>query len=327
MARALGIDFGGTKILAGVVDTDTGEILSQAKKRTRSEQGGDDIFGRLLDVAKEALQASGTARHEVQKVGIGVAGQVDRQKGELIRAPNLPNELLGTAIADRVQDALKLPVMLANDVVAAAAGEAAFGSGKGHPDFVCVFIGTGIGGAIYQAGQPYRGATSTAGEIGHAVIESSGRVCGCGGLGHLEAYASRTAIVRTVLGAMRQGRRTSLESVDSNPNPDDPAHSPIRSKALADAVRVGDALAISMVTSAARYLAAGLVTIVNFYNPPRIILGGGVVDAVDLYFDVASALVQQEALQVPRQSIEIVKSGQGDFSGMVGAAVLANIHA
>jgi len=90
---------------------------------------------------------------------------------------------------------------------------------------------------------------------------------------------------------------------------------------------VGDALAISMVTSAARYLAAGLVTIVNFYNPPRIILGGGVVDAVDLYFDVASALVQQEALQVPRQSVEIVKSGQGDFSGMVGAAVLANIHA
>src|SRR5579859_741169 len=118
MARALGIDFGGTKILAGVVDTDTGEILSQAKKRTRSEQASDDIFGRLLDVAKEALQASGTARHEVHKIGIGVAGQVDRQRGELIRAPNLPNELLGTVIADRVQDALNLPVTLANDVVA-----------------------------------------------------------------------------------------------------------------------------------------------------------------------------------------------------------------
>lgn len=327
MARALGIDFGGTKILAGVVDTDTGEILSQAKKRTRSEQAGDDIFGRLLEVAKEALQASGTARHEVHKIGIGVAGQVDRQKGELIRAPNLPNELLGTAIADRVQDALKLPVTLANDVVAAAAGEAAFGSGKGHPDFVCVFIGTGIGGAIYQGGEPYRGATSTAGELGHMVIELGGRVCGCGGLGHLEAYASRTAIVRTVLGAMRQGRRTSLESVDPNPNPDDPAHSPIRSKALAEAVRTGDALTISMVTNAARYMAGGLVSIINFYNPPRIILGGGVVDAVDLYFDVASALVQQEALQVPRRSVEIVKSGQGDFSGIVGAAVLGNLHA
>jgi glucokinase len=327
MARALGIDFGGTKILAGVVDTDTGEILSQAKKRTRSEQGGDDIFGRLLDVAKEALQASGTAHHDVQKVGIGVAGQVDRQKGELIRAPNLPNELLGTAIVERVHDALKLPVTLANDVVAAAAGEAAFGSGKGQPDFVCIFIGTGIGGAIYQGGQPYRGATSTAGELGHMVIEQGGRVCGCGGLGHLEAYASRTAIVRTVLGAMRQGRRSSLETVDPNPNPDDPAHSPIRSKALAEAVRLGDALAISMVTNAARYMAAGLVSIVNFYNPPRIILGGGVVDAVNLYFDVSSALLQQEALQVPRQSVEIVKSGLGDFSGIVGAAVLGSVHA
>ena len=79
-----------------------------------------------------------------------------------------------------------------------------------------------------------------------------------------------------------------------------------------------------MVSNAARYLAAGLVSVVNFYNPPRIILGGGVVDAVDLYFDVASAIVQQEALQVPRQSVQIVKSGLGDFSGIVGAAVLAS---
>lgn len=322
MTRTLGIDFGGTKILAGVVDTETGEILSQAKKRTRAEQGGDDVFSRLLDVAGEALQASGSARHDVQSVGIGVAGQVDRQKGELIRAPNLPNELLGTAIVDRVKKSLGLPVSLANDVVAAAAGEAAFGSGKGHPDFVCVFIGTGIGGAIYQGGLPYRGSTSTAGELGHAVIEQGGRVCGCGGLGHLEAYASRTAIVRTILGAMRQGRHTSLEAVDPNPNPDDPAHSPIRSKALAEAVKSGDALATTMISNAAKYMAAGLVSIINFYNPPRIILGGGVVDAVDLYFDVASALAQQEALQVPRESVQIVKSGLGDFSGIVGSAVL-----
>lgn len=324
MVRTLGIDFGGTKILAGVVDTDTGEILSQAKKRTHSEHGSDDVMGRLLDVASEALQSSGSARHDVRSVGIGVAGQVDSDKGELIRAPNLPNALLGTAVRDRVSKSLGLPVSLANDVVAAAAGEAAFGAGKGYPDFVCVFVGTGIGGAIYQGGQQYRGATATAGEIGHSVIEQGGRLCGCGGQGHLEAYASRTAIVRTILGAMRQGRRTSLEAVDPNPNPDDPAHSPIRSKALAEAIRSGDALAASMVTSAARYLAAGLVSIVNFYNPPRIILGGGVVDAVDMYFDVASALVQQEALTVPRQKVALVKSALGDFSGIVGAAVLGS---
>lgn len=324
MTRTLGIDFGGTKILAGVVETETGAILSQAKKRTRAEHGSDDILARLLDVAEDALQASGTVRREVRSIGIGVAGQVDPQKGELIRAPNLPNELLGNAIVDRVKQSLKLPVTLANDVVAAAAGEASFGSGKGHPDFVCIFVGTGIGGAIYQDGHPYRGATGTAGELGHTVIEQGGRICGCGGLGHLEAYASRTAIVRTILGAMRQGRRTSLEAVDPNPNPDDPAHSPIRSKALAEAVRVGDALAATMITHAARYMAAGLVSVVNFYNPPRIILGGGVVDAVNLYFDVASALVQQEALQVPRGSVNIVKSGLGDYSGIVGAAVLGS---
>ena len=324
MTRTLGIDFGGTKILAGVVDTDTGEILSQAKKRTRSEGGREDILGRLLEVAESALGASGGARDDVRSVGIGVAGQVDGRKGELIRAPNLPNELLGTAISDRVQKELGIPVSLANDVIVAAAGEAAFGAGKGHPDFVCIFVGTGIGGAIYQGGEPYRGATGTAGELGHMVIEQGGRVCGCGGLGHLEAYASRTAVVRTVLAAMRQGRRTSLDAVDPSPNPDDPAHSPIRSRALAEAVAAGDGVATTTVTNAARYMAAGLISIINFYNPPRIILGGGMVDAVNLYFDVASALAQQESLQVPRQSVAIVKSALGDYSGIVGAAVMAS---
>src|SRR5947209_15510764 len=181
MAHVLGIDFGGTKILAGVVDTDTGEVCSRAKKRTRSEVGHDEALGRLREAVTQAIEEAGSHASEIEAVGIGIAGQVDAKKNELIRAPNLPEQLLGTVIVEEVRKHVGVGPRLYNDVAAAAAGEAAFGAGKGQPDFVCIFVGTGIGGAIYRNGEPYLGATNTAGELGHMVIDFNGRLCGCGG--------------------------------------------------------------------------------------------------------------------------------------------------
>lgn len=323
MALTLGIDFGGTKILAGVIDTSSGEVVATAKKRTRAEKGTDDVVKRLLAAVDEALDAAHVPKHEIDCVGVGVAGQVDAQKGTLIRAPNLPAELLGGTILTHLHDHVNASAYLYNDVAAAAAGEVSFGAGKGHPDFVCIFVGTGIGGSVYTAGKPFGGATNTAGELGHIVVDFDGRLCGCGGRGHLEAYASRTAMVRALLASMRLGRKTSLSEVDPAPNPDDPAHSPIRSRALSEAVDAGDELAIEVIEDGARYLGAGLVSIINFYNPPRIILGGGVVGAVDRYFKTASSHAKREALLVPRDQVEIVKAALEDNSGIVGAAVLA----
>ena len=120
----------------------------------------------------------------------------------LVFAPNLgvkPNYPLGQLLHDR----FKLPVALGNDVEAATLGELKFGAGQGCGDFVCIFIGTGIGSGIVQNGQLRRGSTGTAGEVGHTVIDADGRLCGCGGRGHLEAYASRTAITRTLLGELK----------------------------------------------------------------------------------------------------------------------------
>jgi glucokinase len=155
------------------------------------------------------------------------------------------------------------------------------------------------------------------------VIHAEGRLCGCGGRGHLEAYASRTAIVRAILGELRLGRQSCLSPLAPDPNPDLPRNSQIRSGDLADAVAAGDAVAVQIVTEAARAMGAGLVSIINFYNPPRIILGGGVVGAIDLYFDLAKAMALAQALQVPRERVEIVKAALEDNSGIVGAAALA----
>lgn len=324
MAHVLGVDLGGTKMLAGVIDTETGQVLATAKKRTRVERGAQEVLDRVLSVAQEAIEASGSKPEDIRAAGIGVAGQVDLAKNALQHAPNLGEGLEGTILPDTLGQKLGVPVRLSNDVAAAAAGEAGFGAGKGHPDFVCIFSGTGIGGGIYQQGKPFAGATHTAGELGHMVIDYDGRLCGCGGRGHLEAYASRTAVVRTILGTLRLGRTSSLSALEPDPNPDNAQDSPIRSKALGEAVRAGDALALEMVEAGARYMGAGLVSIINFYNPPRIILGGGIVQEVDLFMRIAAAHAKSEALQASRKDVDIVKAMLGDNSGIVGAALLAS---
>ncbi|GAC1632420.1 MAG: ROK family protein [Chloroflexota bacterium] len=322
MAHALGIDLGGTKILAGIIDVESGRVLATAKKRTRADHGPDDVMERLLATADEALAASGIEPAAIVAAGVGAAGQVDVDKGELVRAPNLPAGMVGVPIAGAVSDRFKCPVTLANDLAAAASGEAEFGAGKGVPDFVCIFSGTGIGGAIYQNGVPYRGHTNTAGELGHMVIDHDGRICGCGGRGHLEAYASRSAIVRTILAALRQGRKSTLSELEPDPDPSDPAHSAIRSKALAHALAAGDDLAREMIEAGGRYMAAGLASIINFYNPPRIILGGGLVEEVDLFFELSARGAKQDALVMPGNHVDIVKAGLGDNSGIIGAALI-----
>lgn len=321
MRYALGIDLGGTKILAGVIDLERGKVLATAKRKSRVEDGPDEMMARLGEAAAEAIEsAKGNAP---EAIGIGVAGQVDRERGVLISGPNLGMGMDNLQIGPQLHKQFKLPVHLGNDVEVAALGEARFGAGKGQGDFVCVFVGTGVGGAIVRDGAIYRGATNTAGEIGHLVIDMDGRLCGCGGRGHLEAYASRTAMVRMILGELRAGRKSVLREA----LPEDWSHQPggtaIRSKVLAKAVADKDELALEAVDEAARYLAAGLISVINFYNPPRIVLGGGVVDAVDRLFKEAARYVGLHALATPRKDVEIVRAALGDDSGIVGAAVLA----
>jgi glucokinase len=320
---ALGIDLGGTKILAGVVEVNTGEVLSSALQRTQSAHGPELVVERMIEVSRNAIELAGIGRNKIRAAGIGVAGQVDAARGVLVRAPNLPEELRGAPLASQVGHALGCPVSLANDVVAAAAGEASFGAGRGLQDFVCIFAGTGIGGAIYADGRPWWGASHTAGELGHMVVQYGGRLCGCGGRGHLEAYASRSAVVRTILAELRLGRPSVLHEVEPNPNPDDVPHATIQDVDVARAIGQGDELAIDMVQQGASYMAAGLASIINLYNPPRIVLGGGMVEKVGLFFDRAAYLGRERALSVPRGSVDIVRAQLHDNSGIIGAAMLA----
>jgi glucokinase len=323
MATALGIDFGGTKALAGVIDLKTGKVIASAKKRTNAGDSADELMDRLYAVVDDALDKAGLRASSLSGIGVGLAGQVDTARGILLGAPNLSQSTVNLPMADLLTKRFGVPARLRNDVQVAALGEAAFGAGARHPDFVCVFVGTGIGGAIVRDGKIVTGAAGAAGEIGHIVIDANGRLCGCGGRGHLEAYASRTAITGSILGELKLGRASILPELLGPVNEDEPGGMAIRSGVLARAVAANDVLVTDIVREAGVYLGYGLTSVINLLNPPRIILGGGVIESVELLFETAARTAVTGALRTSAGSVEIVRAGLGDFSGVTGAALLA----
>lgn len=316
---AVGVDIGGTKIFAGVINVETGEVVSSARKRTHPERGADFFSKRLLDVVTAALAGvKGEENVEVVGVGAGVAGQVDRAKGVLLSGPNLGQGLDDFPLSALLADHVKAPATLGNDVEVATLGEQKFGAGRDCDDFVCVFIGTGVGAGIVQDGQFRRGVTGTAGEIGHTIVQYGGRICGCGGRGHLEAYASRTAITQVLRAELRRGRVSKLSELV------DPKDGVIRSKVIARCIDEGDELVIDAISEAADYLGAGLGSLASFYNPRRIILGGGLIEATHLLFERASLRARETTLPAATRSLDILRAALGDNSGIVGAAWMAS---
>lgn len=312
---AIGIDFGGTKVLAGVVNTKTGELVATSKKKTKQASEQQQLLRKLTIVIEEAVEQAGINFDKIKSIGIGVAGMVDRERGILLSGVNIGANNL--KIAEPLVDHYGIPVKLGNDVEVATLGEMHFGAGKKCDNLICVFVGTGIGSGIVHDGAIYHGHTGTAGEIGHTILFPDGRLCNCGGLGCLEAYASRMAIARQVVAGIKRGVETSVAGeIDENKGL-------LRSRTLSQAVLEGDQLVTRSVIDAAKYLGVGLASVVNFYNPERIILGGGLVEEVGLYFDVAVEELQQRALPIPGAAINVKKAKLGDFAGIIGAAMLA----
>jgi glucokinase len=316
--HAIGVDIGGTKIYAGIVDLETGKTIATARKATRPDKGVDFFVQRVGDVLEELVtHAKSSGIDLMPGVGIGLAGQVDRERGIVLGAPNLATGLVNLDLDKAIGDRLSRRVVLGNDVEVAAYGEQVFGAGRGCTDFVYISVGTGIGGAIVRNGAMWRGATGTAGEIGHTVVQYNGRFCGCGGRGHLEAYASRTAITRVIQAEMERGRPSKLSELL---RPDDPE---IRSKMLAKSVEDKDELVIEALDEGADYLGAGVGSVISFANPDRIILGGGLIEAVPRFYERAVMRSREVALVIAGRQVDITRTKLGDDSGIVGAAWMA----
>lgn len=320
---AIGVDFGGTKVLGAVVELATGKVKGEYKVASSAYDSGDALMDRIYEVIDGALVAADVKASECDGIGVGIAGQVDADRGLLIGTANLSRSVVDLPMGDNITKRYKLPAAIRNDVQIAAVGESRFGAGVGCDDFLCIFIGTGIGGAIVKNGEILPGFSGNAGEIGHTTIEAHGRVCGCGARGHLEAYASRTAITKVILGELRRGRESIVTELIPGINPTDDKTA-IKSGVLKKAVKAKDIVVTETIVEAGKYIGLGLASMVNFVNPQRIIIGGGVVDSVDLMFETAEYWTRHEALPYAGKMVEIEKAKLGDYSGVIGAAVIAS---
>ncbi|HMW91909.1 MAG TPA: ROK family protein, partial [Candidatus Obscuribacter sp.] len=297
---AVGVDLGGTKILGSVVNLNTGRMVSTSKKKTRVVNEGLDLVKRISLVVADAIDESGMDPSKLAGIGIGAAGMVDREKGILLAAANLgANDVV---LAEPLKAQFGLPVKVGNDVEVATLGELNFGAGRECNNFVCIFVGTGIGSGIVHEGRILRGGSGTAGEVGHIIVDNDGLVCGCGGYGCLETYASRTAVAKSIVYDLGRGMDSVLRDKI------DPQKGILRSKAISQAVECGDRVALRAIHKAARYMGLGLATVINFYNPKRIIIGGGLVEAVPLFLELAEEEARRRCLRIPAKKTEIVQA-------------------
>ncbi len=311
---SIGIDLGGTKILTAIVNKTTGEVVSFIKKKTKKDKGTEKILQKIINSINDVIAESNIPLSDIENIGLGAAGQIDRESGIIINAPNL--DCANVNIKEILEKEFKLPVYLGNDVEIATVGEMYFGAGKNESDYVCIFVGTGIGSGIVQNGKLRYGTTGTAGEIGHIIVDIGGRSCGCGGCGCLEAYASRLAIEKRIIGALKKGRKSDIENYLVEDKP-------IKTSMIKKSLDNKDELITQIINEASEYLASGLASIINFYNPSLIILGGGLMNAIDYFYEHSTQIAKIKSLPTPASKIRFERAKLGDFSGVIGAALLA----
>ena len=311
---SIGTDLGGTKVLTGLVNKETGEVVSFVKKKTKKDKGPEKIIQKIINSIREVIEVSEVPISEIEDIGIGAAGQIDRENGIIINAPNL--DCSNLKLKEIIENEFNLPLLLGNDVEIATIGEMYFGAGKGESDYVCIFVGTGIGSGIVQNGRLRYGTTGTAGEIGHIIVDAGGRSCGCGGCGCLEAYASRLAIEKRIIGALKKGRKSDIVNYLVEDKP-------IKTSMIKKSLDNKDELILQIINEASDYLASGLASVINFYNPSKIILGGGLMNALDYFYERSIEIAKIKSLPTPAAKIKFARAELGDFSGVIGAALLA----
>ena len=290
--NVIGVDVGGTKILAGVVGSDG--TISAHREYTTPLESEDELLDGLETAVHELLDES------VVAVGFGIPSRIDQRTGTAIGSVNIP--LVDVPFREVMSERLALPVAIDNDGHAAAIAEWRAGAGRGTTDMVMLTLGTGVGGGLILGGRPYRGSIGAGAELGHVVIVHDGVLCSCGGHGHLESYVSGKAADELAAEAF---------------GPAADAHRLVR------IANEGDATALELLTEIGRKLGSGLGSIVNAYDPELIVVGGGFAAAGELLLAPAREVMEREALKPIREGMRVVRAKLGTSAGMIGAALVA----
>jgi len=312
----VGVDLGGTKILAGVFDASL-ECVGSAKLSTTAQRGLESVLERIERAVRDTVDEADLGIKQVSAVGIGAPGAVDFDNGTVIFAPNLEG-WKDVALKKELEKHLGIPVFVENDGNIAMLGVHVAELKAKPRHAVGIFVGTGIGGGLILNGELHRGFNHTAGEIGHMVIDVNGPKCGCGNRGCFEALASRTAIFQRIKAGIKEGEKTTLTETLGD-NLED-----LRSGDLRKAIRRGDKFVVKVIEQAAEYIGIGVANLVNIFGPEVVVLGGGVMEALaDEMTAVIVKTAKEHAMPGTMKNVEIVASKLGDNAGITGAAVLA----
>jgi len=316
----VGVDLGGTKILAGLFDSSL-ECVGTAKVSTKAQRGLDTVLSRIERCVKDAVDEADLSLKQVLGVGIGAPGAVDFETGTVLFAPNLEG-WKEVPLKKELEKRLGLPVFVENDGNIAVLGvHVAELKAKPH-NVVGIFVGTGIGGGIIINNELFSGFNHTAGEIGHMIIDINGPKCGCGSRGCFEALASRTAIFQRIKAGIRDGEKTLLTEMLGE-NLED-----LRSGDLRKAIRRGDKFISKIIEQVAECIGIGVANLVNILAPEVVVLGGGVMEALaDEMTGVILKTTKEHAMPGTLKNVEIIVSKLGDSAGITGAAVLARREA
>lgn len=310
MGLTIGVDIGGTKIAAGVVD-EAGAVLETSKVPTPPTAEG------VVDAIADAVR-SASAQHPVEAVGIGAAGYVDDKRATVLFAPNIAWR--HEALKDKVEQRVGLPVVVENDANAAAWGEYRFGAGQGHDDVVCITLGTGLGGGIVIGGRLHRGRFGVAAEFGHIRVVPDGLLCGCGSQGCWEQYASGRALVRYA----QQRAAATPEHAETLLGLGDGTPAGIQGRHVSQAARQGDPVSVDAFRELARWAGAGLADLASLFDPSAFIVGGGVSDEGDLVLDPIRKSFRRWLVGGQwRPHAQVLAARLGGEAGLVGAADLA----
>ena len=325
MRFSIGIDLGGTNIKTGLV-SESGEIIHCITTPTNAHSGEKAIASRIGKAICQLVdqgKSFSVDQQDIVGIGIGSAGLIEPKEGVVHFSPNFAGwydiPLADLVKANLAHDSTNckisaLPIVLENDGNAMAFGELCHGAGVGVKNLVCLTLGTGVGGGIVIDGSIFHGSRNAGAELGHTIIQSNGRLCGCGNYGCLEAYVGRHYIIeRTRRKIVVEGRYSSLEGNLNDLTP----------KIVSDAAKKGDEVAVDIFVKTGKYIGVALTSLAHILNPEMAIIGGGIADAGEkLLFEPIRSELKKRAMDTNADSMRIVKAHLGNQAGLVGAAML-----
>jgi glucokinase len=313
-----GIDLGGTKIQAVVVDSDS-KVIGDARRPTPGEGGPPDVVAAMAETLAEAAAAAGVEVGELEGVGVGSPGAVDAEAGTVAEARNLPGWTDEPfPMASALEERLGVPVKLGNDVSVGVDAEFALGAGKDSDSLLGVFWGTGVGGGIILHGEPWAGR-GAAGEIGHMVVKQGGALCPCGRRGCMEAYAGRGAMEVKARKLVERGHHTDLFRIMEKRG-----RTRLQSGIWARALERGDPMAVKLIDRAVKALGAGIASAVNLLDVETVVIGGGLGTRLGEPYVRRIEEEMGHHLFVPERPPAVRLAALGDLGGAIGAALLVS---